>query len=308
MNNYHDLLALAEQENRITGIDINTALKEILHYDILFAISQSPLGKYLVFQGGTALRLCYQGDRYSEDLDFCCGLPDTIGHMTEFKAILRQVMSDRYGLDVMVKAPRVASLPSKGVGLARWTAVVHVPRPDKSDKQKQKIRIEVATVPSYDNEALLITPNYPGLSPGYSSILLRVSTLREIMADKIVAIAGRNYLKARDLWDLKWMMNKSIEVDYAMIKEKLVDYGETESFIPNLEKRLVQMREPKSIKEFEAEMSRFLPTRLRQQMAEIDNFSGRLIASVASQLTGILAVHLGRSIATNHQETLLGPD
>jgi predicted nucleotidyltransferase component of viral defense system len=172
----------------------------------------------------------------------------------------------------------------------------------------QKIRIEVATVPSYDNEALLITPNYPGLSPGYSSILLRVSTLREIMADKIVAIAGRNYLKARDLWDLKWMMNKSIEVDYAMIKEKLVDYGETESFIPNLEKRLVQMREPKSIKEFEAEMSRFLPTRLRQQMAEIDNFSGRLIASVASQLTGILAVHLGRSIATNNQETLLSPD
>jgi hypothetical protein len=138
--------------------------------------------------------------------------------------------------------------------------------------------------------------------------LLRVSTLREIMADKIVAIAGRDYLKARDLWDLKWMMNKAIEVDYAMIRKKLVDYSETESFIPNMEKRLSQMREPQSVKAFDAEMSRFLPTGLRQQMTKADDFSGRLMVSVANQLAEILAVYQGRGTATDNQETLFSPD
>lgn len=43
MNTYQDLLALAEEESQASGADVNTALKEILHYDILYALSQSPL-------------------------------------------------------------------------------------------------------------------------------------------------------------------------------------------------------------------------------------------------------------------------
>ena len=48
-----------------------TIAKELLHYDILESLYDNPIGKKLVFQGGTALRLCYRNDRYSEDLDFC---------------------------------------------------------------------------------------------------------------------------------------------------------------------------------------------------------------------------------------------
>jgi predicted nucleotidyltransferase component of viral defense system len=48
-------------------------VKELLHYDILLSLSQSDVAKHVTFQGGTALRLCYGGQRYSEDLDFVCG-------------------------------------------------------------------------------------------------------------------------------------------------------------------------------------------------------------------------------------------
>jgi predicted nucleotidyltransferase component of viral defense system len=34
--------------------------KELLHYDILFALDQKNLLDQLIFQGGTALRLCYR--------------------------------------------------------------------------------------------------------------------------------------------------------------------------------------------------------------------------------------------------------
>jgi predicted nucleotidyltransferase component of viral defense system len=39
--------------------------KELLHYDILFALEKGGLLDQLVFQGGTSLRLCYGGNRFS---------------------------------------------------------------------------------------------------------------------------------------------------------------------------------------------------------------------------------------------------
>lgn len=291
MSTYQDLLALAEQEAHKTGIDINTALKEILHYDILYALSQSPLGKQLVFQGGTALRLCYHGNRYSEDLDFVCGTPETLTHMAVFKEILLQVMAERYGLNVTVKDPESVSFDPGGTEVGRWTASIHVPRPDKSHKQVQKIRIEVVNIPSHDPGAIVLSRNYSGMAPGFDSIILRVSSLKEIQADKVVAVAGRDYIKARDLWDLNWLMNKQVEIDYTMITQKLVDYNETDIFVPNMMQRLEMMRKMDAIKAFEDEMSRFLPTSLQQQMTQVENFSGYLMSSVADFLERVLAAY-----------------
>src|SRR3546814_12987594 len=48
--------------------------KELLHYDILFALSQAKLLDSLTFQGGTSLRLCHRAPRLSEDLDFAGGI------------------------------------------------------------------------------------------------------------------------------------------------------------------------------------------------------------------------------------------
>lgn len=308
MNTYQDLLALAEQESRNTGIDINTTLKEILHYDILYALSQSPLGTQLVFQGGTALRLCYQGNRYSEDLDFVCGTPDTLAQMDKFKRILLRVMAERYGLDVTVKDPQSVCFDPGQIGVGRWTAIVNVPHPSRSHKQVQKIKIEVANIPSHDHEAAVLTPNYHGLAPGYGSIILRVSSLKEILADKVVALAGRDYIKARDLWDIKWLMSKQVNIDFTMIGQKLVDYDETDSFVTNMTHRLTAIRKTDAIKAFENEMSRFLPTSLQQQMAQAENFSTRLINSVAAYLEGVLEVYQGSATDQNSNTTLFAPD
>lgn len=47
--------------------------KEILHYDILRAMSGAGFLKDLTFMGGTCLRDCYGSARLSEDLDFTGG-------------------------------------------------------------------------------------------------------------------------------------------------------------------------------------------------------------------------------------------
>src|SRR5690349_23750654 len=48
-------------------------VKEAIHLHLLSAMSEVGILRHAVFQGGTALRLCYAGERYSEDLDFVCG-------------------------------------------------------------------------------------------------------------------------------------------------------------------------------------------------------------------------------------------
>lgn len=55
--------------------------KELLHYDILFALDKERLLDQLTFQGGTSLRLCYGAVRFSEDLDFVGGRDFATGHL-----------------------------------------------------------------------------------------------------------------------------------------------------------------------------------------------------------------------------------
>lgn len=282
-NSYTDLMAIAEEEAERVGVDINTALKEILHYDILHALSDSSLGDRLVFQGGTALRLCHQGNRYSEDLDFVAGKPDVFEHMEVFKTLLERSINDRYGLDVRFKDPnrdRKQNDPS----VHRWMAVVNVPSANKALPQVQKIKIEVCDVPSHDNEPRFIERNYQGLSPGFDHILLRVSTLREIMADKVLAAVGRFELKPRDVWDLHWLGRKGATVDLSMIDAKLSDYHESESFDANIDERIQTMQDSAFVAVFNKEMSRFLSGKMRRALTDIPDFTPRLVREVATTL------------------------
>lgn len=288
MNNYQDLLKIAEEESRIKGVDMNTALKEILHYDILYALSESKLKQDLVFQGGTALRLCYKGNRYSEDLDFVCGKEDTMEKMDDMKRILIDTIEQRYGLEMKFKEPKPIRFEGKDLHVMRWMAVIHVPRDNPAEPQKQKIKIEIADVPSYDNEAQLLDRNYNDLAPGYSHIMLRVATLREIMADKILAVAGRPAIKSRDIWDLKWLSRKEVPVDLDMVRKKLVDYKEEGIFEGNLERRIQEMLEPGYAKTFEQEMSRFLDQSMRTNMLNMPSFTKGLIRDVSQNLTKAL--------------------
>jgi predicted nucleotidyltransferase component of viral defense system len=65
--NEHELSALALAQ----GIDLSTVLHEEREVRFLADIAADPvLALHLVFKGGTALRLVYLCDRYSDDLDF----------------------------------------------------------------------------------------------------------------------------------------------------------------------------------------------------------------------------------------------
>ena len=74
--------------------------KELLHYDILFALQKGGFLDGLVFQGGTALRLCHGSPRFSEDLDFAGGVDFTSAHLAPLADHLK---------DFFVRALRLAN-------------------------------------------------------------------------------------------------------------------------------------------------------------------------------------------------------
>lgn len=163
---FEDLMVIAEHlaagQNRLK----HTILKEVLHADILRALHESDLGKSLVFQGGTALRLCYGNQRYSEDLDFVRSTPLQPAHFEHFKKILKTSIAERYELDVRISDPK-RSLNQRttdtSIAVHRFTAMISIEKPGFKN---QKIHIEVADIPAYDARPRMINNPYAEYGAG----------------------------------------------------------------------------------------------------------------------------------------------
>ena len=65
----NELVRQAMKNNAdMIGMD-DVVEKEVLHHHLLYLLHQEGFLSELTFMGGTALRLCYNSNRLSEDLD-----------------------------------------------------------------------------------------------------------------------------------------------------------------------------------------------------------------------------------------------
>lgn len=281
---FAELITIAEQlaggQNRLK----DTILKEVLHTDILQALQQSALGKSLVFQGGTALRLCYGNTRYSEDLDFVRSQPLDSAQFATFKATLLTLFAKRHAVQVHIKEPKQpldSRTTANKVMVHRWTANIEIAKPGV---RNQKIHIEVADIPAYDAKPRMI--HSPYAQYGASPILLNVSSESEILADKIIAVAGRPYLKARDIWDIKWLRDKGISLQQAWVQHKARDYhlvtgDDMAPLIKRLQQKIQLLAAPATQRLFTEEMQRFLAKEQAEQWLCDEITTATLLMEVA---------------------------
>ena len=262
--------------------------KELLHYDILFCLSQEGLLDRLTFQGGTALRLCYGALRLSEDLDFAGGAGFLSGDLQRIKPCLEHYLKSRYGLELQVKEPdatRLSPGPGQGVSVGRWQVSV-VTDPGRPDLPRQRIKIEVADVPAHTGELAPLRSHYTNLLPDkYAGVLLRVESLEEIMADKLTALTcTQTHVRRRDLWDLPWISRQGAAPVLSLVEKKLVDYRRHIGFREALDRRLASL--PVIVHEaaFQDEMRRFLPPALFARTAGDADFR----AGIESELRRLL--------------------
>ncbi|MGH8455281.1 MAG: nucleotidyl transferase AbiEii/AbiGii toxin family protein [Nevskiales bacterium] len=253
-----NLLEIAGRHAAEHQSQLATIVKEILHYEILYVLGASGALKNLVFQGGTCLRLCHGGNRYSEDLDFVSVGEIDYKATAKFEERLRGEIAAAYGLKVTA-THKPAQNPEKRVGISRVTIKVELPAENRSHPQKHIIRIEMAAVPSYDHDLLPVRANYPHLPSPLRSMMLFAETQEEILADKVIAMGARDYIKYRDIWDLKFLQDRNIQLNLAWVEKKLLDYGIARgAFIKRLTERSEFLTRPEAARGFLHEMSRFL--------------------------------------------------
>ena len=75
-----------------TSTDKKNAIKEIIQEIVLCGLSRAGFFKHAAFYGGTALRIFYGLDRFSEDLDFSLMAPESFD-LGEYLPVLEKSRS-----------------------------------------------------------------------------------------------------------------------------------------------------------------------------------------------------------------------
>ncbi len=292
---FNALVAKAMQQAEVAAMR-PVIEKELLHYDILYCLDQAGLLNELVFQGGTSLRLCHGGNRFSEDLDFAGGVDFSSARLAEMKTCIEDYIGKRYGLEVTVKEP--ASLKQEKeyaeLRIDKWQINITT-APGQKDMPKQKIKLEVANVPAYTKEALPLRNNYDFLPDGYEDTLVFTETLDEVMADKLISLpATQRNIRHRDLWDLVWLQQQNARINPEFIRLKLTDY-KIPDYQQLLESRIASLDEIVVSAAFHNEMKRFLPTNVYERTLGQDKFKSFVLGTLRKMLTEVHTKLFGNS-------------
>ncbi|MEO9257072.1 MAG: nucleotidyl transferase AbiEii/AbiGii toxin family protein [Crocinitomicaceae bacterium] len=203
-----------EEYNPQNEEEILSALREIMQEITLAGLSRTDFFEKAAFYGGTALRILYGLDRYSEDLDFSLLKPDSNFSIEPyFKAILDEFKS--LGLTVSIKKKTKQTAIDSAFLKAEtiWQEIVLVDIIKETgvhSNKTLKIKIEVDRQPPLNfrtEEKLLLRP---------FSFYVKCFTKSSLFAGKMHVLLFRkwqNRVKGRDWYDLEWYIKKGILLD-----------------------------------------------------------------------------------------------
>lgn len=260
--------------------------KELLHYEILGAMNDAGLLRHLTFKGGTCLRLCYGGLRFSEDLDFSGGVAFDNRLLDGIEGVLRNRIGHGYGLDVTVKPPRAIG-DGRDREVNRWIARV-VTRPEGPvGVQRIKIEVDRAVHAPEDVVNPPLRHRYELLQDYFAPFPVQAASLEDICADKIIAfpmsVATRENPRYRDIWDIEWISRRIDDVESvaARASRKAVARGLEGQCAAALATTIERGGEIIASRSFLETLQRFLPKPLAERTIENAGYRGHLTDTLA---------------------------
>lgn len=224
MNNIIEQM-LSKYEIKNLNDEIN-ALKEIIQEIVLAGLSRGGFFNEAAFYGGTALRIFYKLDRFSEDLDFSLLKPNLEFTLEKYFSYIENELQ-AYGLNLEVSSKtknitsNITSAFVKGDtlehilkffpndGLNKYSQIL------KSIKIKFEIDINPPSGALYENVYKLLPSPHE----------IKLYTKESLFAGKIHAILCRNWqtrTKGRDLYDYIFFLANNISVNIDLVKNKLI--------------------------------------------------------------------------------------
>jgi len=212
-----------------TPDDAYNVLREIVQEIALYGLWSGGFFKETAFYGGTALRILYGLDRYSEDMDFTLLASDGEFSFEPYRNKLLESL-ETMGFSVEF-SPR--KRPSRG---KIWSAFlkgntlnhllsIGIPRNligSREPREKVNIKLEVDIDPAgqFDTEFL------PALNP--IPYTVRLLTPKCLFAGKMHALLFRAWgerVKGRDWYDMVWYLQRNIAVYLPYLEAKMRQSG-----------------------------------------------------------------------------------
>lgn len=209
--------------------DYVRALREILQEIALLGLWRSRFFEKAAFYGGTALRILYDLDRFSEDLDFSLRSPLPDFELARYNGALQRELQ-AFGFDVEVEErPKSIQTQIQSTFLKVDTIreLVHIKSDERLTKeippgQILKIKVEVDTdpPPGFETETKYL------LSPIPFSV--RSYRLSDLFAGKMHAVLCRQWksrVKGRDWYDLVWFAANHPALHLSHLEQRMRQTG-----------------------------------------------------------------------------------
>ena len=205
------------------------ALREILQEVALLGLWRAKFFEHAAFYGGTALRIMYGLDRFSEDLDFSLLEPDSDFDISRFLSPLEDELR---GFGFNIRAEKVEKTADSAVQSAflktnTRTELLVIETTDEIVKSfpagsQLKIKLEVDTAPpaGFTTETRFLLRPIP--------FAVRCYTLPGLFAGKMHALLFRrwkNRVKGRDWYDLIWYVANFPELDLHHLEQRMRQTG-----------------------------------------------------------------------------------
>lgn len=216
---------LSKYEIKNINDEIN-ALKEIIQEIILSGLSRGGFFDKVAFYGGTALRIFYNLDRFSEDLDFTLITPNKDFDISKYFAYIEKELQ-AYGLNLEISSKQKNIETNITSAFVKGNTLEHIfkffPNNEnheynhilKSIKIKFEVDINPPSGATYEEKYKLLP------SPHQINLYDKES----LFAGKIHAILCRNWktrTKGRDLYDYIFFLANNTSVNLDLIRNKLI--------------------------------------------------------------------------------------
>lgn len=227
------------------GIDSFSVLREAVQIAFLNELFSLPESQQVFFKGGTALKLMFGSNRFSEDLDFTVGIEQSqLGQLVE-KAMAR--------LKKQFPGIGVKDIDSMaGISKKIWLP---------TDISTQPLTIKL----DFSFREKIFRPKQGVIKTGLpvaAISLINYVDQAEILAEKYRAILIR--MKGRDLYDVWYLLNRKVVFEPKLIKQKLNYYKE--KYEP---KRFIDKIKRWQGKNIIEDVRRFLPRRDRGVLTKL---------------------------------------
>ena len=209
-----------------TKTDYYNALKEIVQEIALCALAETDFFDHVAFYGGTALRIFYGLNRYSEDLDFSLMKKEEFNLEKYFSSLENCFSSYGMSFDAQLKEKNVDSTIQsaflKGNTLEHTLLIEMSPELSKHIQKNEslKIKLEVDIEPpalaSYEFKNRLLPTPYK----------VRLYDKGSLFAGKLHAILARgwkNRIKGRDFYDYLYYIGTKTFPNLKHLRERLIE-------------------------------------------------------------------------------------